>query len=360
MPRVLFIAAHRPDRSPSQRYRIEQYLGFLEKNGFTYEYSWLLSEKDDKLFYTPGNWFAKFLLLLRCARKRRKDVKRAGQFDIIFVQREAFMAGSTWFEKKFSRSGAKLVFDFDDAIWKLDISDANKKLGWLKNPGKTADIIALSHLVIAGNRFLADYARERNKNVVIIPTVIDTEKYRREQVQKQSDRIVIGWTGSLTTIKHFEYAIPILRELKKKYGDRIAVKVIGDGSYINEELGIRGIAWNAKDEVAQLSDISIGIMPLPDDEWTKGKCGLKGLQYMALGIPTLMSPVGINTEIIRDGENGFLPASLDEWVEKISMLIDSEELRTKTGEAGRKTIEEKYSVKAWENELLAQLTKVIR
>lgn len=356
MPRLLFIATHRPDRSPSQRYRFEQYMEFLQGHGFEITYSWLLDEADDKLFYSPGKWLAKFLLVLRCARKRRTDVRRAKDYDIIFVQREAFLAGTTRYEKKLAKSGARLVFDFDDAIWKLDVSDANRKLGWLKNPGKTADIIALSQLVIAGNEFLAAYARLRNSNVVIVPTSIDTEKYIRRSKPAGAGPVVIGWTGSLTTIKHFEFAVPVLGELKKKYGDRIAFKVIGDGTYSNEELNIRGIAWSAEKEVEQLSDIDIGIMPLPDDEWTKGKCGLKGLQYMALGIPAVMSPVGVNTEIIRDGVNGFLADTQQEWVSRLSALIESAELRANTGAAARKTVEEKYSVNAWKNELLRLLS----
>jgi len=358
MPKILFIAAHRPDRSPSQRFRFEQYLDFLKANGFEYDFSYLISERDDKIFYSPGNWFTKFSIFLESARKRRRDVARAKNYDIVFVQREAFMTGSTRFEKKFSEA-SKLVFDFDDAIWHLDVSDGNKKLGWLKNPGKTARIVSYAQLVIAGNAYLAEYARKHNPNVVVIPTTIDTQQYKRKNVAREPGRIVIGWTGSITTIKHFEYALPFLRELRKKYGDRIQVKVIGDASYVNEELGIRGIAWSSAKEIEELSGIDIGIMPLPDDEWTKGKCGLKGLQYMALEIPTVMSPVGVNTEIIRDGENGFLAGEINEWVEKISHLVESEELRKSMGAAARKTVEEKYSVKAMEQEYLKQLRSLL-
>lgn len=358
MPKILFIAAHRPDRSPSQRFRFEQYLSFLKANGFEYDFSYLITEKDDKVFYSPGNWFTKFSVFLRSAWRRYRDAAHADEYAIIFVQREAFMTGSTYFEKKFARSRARLVFDFDDAIWHFDVSEANKKLGWLKNPGKTADIIALSDLVFAGNAYLADYARRHNDNVVIIPTTIDTEEYRRIP-QQASDVVTIGWSGSITTIKHFEYAVPFLRELKKKYGDRIRIKVIGDSSYVNEELGIKGIAWNKKDEISELSAFDIGIMPLPDDEWAKGKCGLKGLQYMALEIPTIMSPVGVNTEIITDGTNGFLATGTDEWVRKISALVDSPELRATIGKAARLTVEQQYSVKALEQEYLAQFRKLI-
>jgi len=353
--KVLFIAAHRPDRSPSQRFRFEQYLPFLKENGFDYDFSWLISEKDDARFYAPGKLRTKMLILIKSWWKRTKDVWRSADYDIVFVQREAFMTGSTRFEKKFAKSGAKLVFDFDDAIWNLDTSDANKKFEWLKNPGKTAEIIAMSHLVIAGNEYLADYARRHNKNVVIIPTTIDTREYHAPQRNGErgtGDVVCIGWSGSLTTIKHFEFAVPFLREIKKKYGDRVNIKVIGDSTYVNEELGVRGIAWKKEDEVKELSSFDIGIMPLPDDEWAKGKCGLKGLQYMALGIPTIMSPVGVNTEIIRAGENGMLATSTREWVDKLETLIESAELRKSIGQSAIATVQNLYSVEVWKNRYL--------
>lgn len=344
MPKILFIAAHRPGRSPSQRFRFEQYLNYFREKGFDHELSYLLSARDDKAFYSSGHPFKKLLILLKSALKRWADARRAKQFDIIFIQREAFMTGQVFFEKMLKRSGRKVIFDFDDAIWLLDTSEANKRFEWLKDPGKTARIISLSDMVIAGNAYLADYARKFNSNVRIIPTTIDTDYHKRNGYEKKSDKICIGWTGSLTTIKHFEYAVPVLRRIMQRFGDKIAVKVIGDPSYRNEELGIQGVAWNPDTEIADLLEMDIGIMPLPDDEWAKGKCGLKGLQYMALEMPTIMSPVGVNSEIITDGVNGFLASTEDEWVEKLSALIGSAELRNRIGKAARQTVVEKYSV----------------
>jgi hypothetical protein len=131
MPKILFVASHRPDRSPSQRFRFEQYLGFLKSKGYDYHFSYLITANDDKIFYTPGNLTNKVIVFFRSAMTRIKDVLDAGKYDIIFVQREAFMTGSSFFEKMFARSKAKLVFDFDDAIWNHDVSEGNRKFGWL-------------------------------------------------------------------------------------------------------------------------------------------------------------------------------------------------------------------------------------
>ncbi|MEO6883277.1 MAG: glycosyltransferase family 4 protein [Bacteroidia bacterium] len=347
MPRILFIAAHRPNRSPSQRFRFEQYFSFLKENGFDYHLSYLISEKNDQLFYKPGSFHAKLYIFLRSALKRQMDVWHASDYDIVFIQREAFMTGSTFFARQIRKKKVKFVYDFDDAIWHLDVSDANKKLGWLKSPGKTVKLISMADLVIAGNNYLADYAKHHNENVVIIPTTIDTNYHRKINFSATNkNKVCIGWTGSITTIKHFEHAVSFLKKIKEKYQDKIEIKVIGDPNYFNESIDVKGIEWNSETEIEELSKIDIGIMPLPDDEWTKGKCGLKGLSYMAMEIPAIMSPVGVNTDIIEDGINGFLAVSENEWIEKLSLLIESPELREKIGKEARKSVIEKYSVES--------------
>ena len=235
---------------------------------------------------------------------------------------------------------------------------ANKNLLWLKNPSKISKIIKMSDMIFAGNQFLSDYAYPFNKNIVIVPTTIDTEEYKPITRESNSEKVCIGWSGSFTTIDHFSFAIPALKIIKQKYMEKVFFKVIGDGSYSNEELGIKGIAWNKQDEIKELSTIDIGIMPLPDDEWSKGKCGLKGLQYMALGIPTIMSSVGVNKVIIKDGVNGFLASEIDEWVSKISKLIEDKDLRMKMGKAGRVTVLENYSVDSQKSNYLKYFNQI--
>jgi glycosyltransferase involved in cell wall biosynthesis len=344
--KVLFVGLHRIGRSPSQRYRIEQFFPYLEAAGIEYDYSYLLNENDDKIFYSPGNYLGKLIILIKSTLKRLFEVFfKAGQYDFVFVQREAYMLGTAFFEKKYAQK-SKLIFDFDDSIWMQNVSAANKNLAFLKNPAKTAEIIKASNLVIAGNSYLAEYAVRFNKNVLLIPTCIDTKEYRRDTdyAEKPDGKVCIGWSGSQTTIDHFRLIEPVLIDLKKKYADKIYFKVMGDASYSHKELGIKGIAWKRETEITELEEFDIGIMPLPHDEWTKGKCGLKGLVYMSMEVPSVMEGVGVNPEIIVHGENGLLASDSEEWFNSLSMLIDNYELRKKSGKNGRETVLEKYSV----------------
>jgi len=354
--KILFVVPFYLGRSPSQRYRIEWYIQYFEKNGYQCDFSYLLSPRTDKFFYSKRYTFLKFLLIFKFFFIRIKDVFRAKKYNLVFVQREACFLGFSFFEKLLAKR-PKLIFDFDDAIWLPNVSDANKKWEWLKNYKKTEKIISYAHHVIAGNQYLANYAKNFTTNISIIPTTIDTDIYKIPK-KRSNDKILIGWSGSPTTIQHFRYGEPFLKAIQKKYPNKIEFKLIGDASYYNKELNIQGIAWSKEKEVSELSDLDIGIMPLPDDKWTKGKCGLKGLQYMALEIPTIMSPVGVNTEIIQDSENGFLASSKKEWIEKLSLLIENKELRKKIGIKGRETVEQKYSVQSQKDKYLEIFNQV--
>ena len=360
MKKILIIADHRLNRSPSQRYRFEQYLNYFEAKGFNWELSEIITEKDDAVFYAAGNYFKKVIIILKSFYIRWKDLRRANQFDLVFIQREALLVGSSYFEKKLHKR-SKVIFDFDDSIWLLDTSPENKKFEFLKNPDKTKTNILNSHAVIAGNHFLATYARQFNANTFIIPTTINTDFHRpKPELRNGGSKIIIGWSGSISTIKHFEMAVPVLKELQKKYPGLLEIHVIGQGSYQHPELNVIGKNWSALTEVDDLNHFDIGIMPLPDDEWVKGKCGLKGLSYMACGVATVMSNVGVNAEIIKQGENGFLASDTAEWVDHLSKLIDNRELREKIGQAGRLTVVEKYSVEAHKERYLEVLNSLIK
>lgn len=351
MKKVLILCLHRPNRSPSQRFRFEQYLPFLSENGYQFHFSYLLDEKDDKVYYRSGGVASKMQIVLKSVLKRVKETMQITQYDLVFVQREAFMLGTAFFEKAIGKR-VPMIFDFDDSIWLQTISEANKKLAFLKDASKTAKIIKASSMVFAGNAYLASYARQYSNNVVIVPTTINTDLYQKSWQQKEPGAVCIGWSGSFSTVEHFETALPALKQIKEKYGTAVRFKIIGDKNYYCKDLAVQGLPWVAATEVEDLSEFDIGIMPLPDTEWAKGKCGLKGLQYMALGIPALMSPVGVNTEIIQPGVNGYLPSTTEEWVRDLSLLIENNQLRRRIGNAGKDTVDQQFAVKAWQRNYL--------
>lgn len=349
--KILYIVPHRFNRSPGQRFRCEHFIPVLQQAGYETRYAYLLSEWDDTYFYKKGAYFWKLVVFIKAIFRRIYHVRIARTYDVIFIYREAFMIGTTFFERLLKRTGVPIIYDFDDSIWLNDTSEGNQNLAWLKKTSKTDTIISLAHAVIVGNEFLAQHARQFNPNVFVIPTTIDTNYHKPNKscfvyfdTSQKISPICIGWTGSETTVKHFTLLENVLLKIKKKYGNKVTFMLISNNLYENKELGVSTTFWNANDEINQLSHIDIGIMPLPNDEWSRGKCGFKGLQYMAMEIPCIMSAVGVNTEIIEHGVNGFLAYNNDEWEEYLTLLIDNSELRKTIGKQGRKTVEERYSI----------------
>jgi glycosyltransferase involved in cell wall biosynthesis len=356
--RILYIAPHRPERSPGQRFRFEQFIPFFEENGYNITYSNILSQKDDQYFYGKGNYLYKIYIVLKSFFIRLGNVVNSSKYDVVIVYREAWFLGSTFFEKWLSKRKTPMVFDFDDSIWLNDTSEANQNLKWLKKPEKTGKICHYANLVIVGNGYLAKYAQQYNPNTLVVPTTIETNFYKSSQ-KNNGNPVNIGWIGSYTTIKHFKEAIPVLKAIKDKYKDKVMVSIIVDKPLYDNNLKINHIPWSKALELENLDKIDIGIMPLPNNQWTKGKCGFKGIQYMAMGKPTIMSPVGVNTEIIHHGENGLLADTKAEWIEQLCTLIENPELRKELGNKGRQTIEESFSVDSQKTKFLEALEKLI-
>lgn len=339
--RLLAIVPSLYDTSPGQRYRIEQWEPLLSARGVEIDYHSFEDEELHALIYKAGNLKQKLRLVARAFARRMALVRRIKEYDAVYVFREAALLGPPIFERLIHRSRVPLIFDFDDAIFVAYRSPSNGYLSYLKFPAKTRTICRLATHVMAGNPYLADYAREVNSQVTIVPTTIDTEKYLMDETKTVSDPPVIGWSGSYSTVQHLDTLRSALQRLAKE--ERFRLRVIGTPSYELEGVDVEAMPWRAATETADLSVMDIGIMPLPDDRWSKGKCGLKALQYMALGIPTVCSPVGVNIDIIHDGENGFIAATEDEWIEKLKQLLRDAGLRQRLGRAGRATVEAQYS-----------------
>jgi glycosyltransferase involved in cell wall biosynthesis len=339
--RVLALVPGLYDISPSQRYRIEQWEPLLRERGVEITYEPFECPELNLLLYQPGQMGRKLTLVAQGLGRRFSAVKKAHDFDLVYILREAALLGPPVFERMVHRTGVPIVFDFDDAIFVSYRSPSNGYLSYLKFASKTRTICRLASHVMVGNPYLAEYARQVNDRVTVIPTTIDTQRYKVPPPKTSDGPIIIGWTGSHSTVQHLDTLRGALKKLAAQHHFRL--RVIGTPVYDCSPIDVEAMHWRAKTEVDDLSPIDIGVMPLPDDKWSKGKCGAKALQFMGMGIPTVCSPVGVNTDIIQDDENGFLARTEDEWVDKLSRLLRSPELRRRLGQAGRVTVEQKYS-----------------
>ncbi len=338
--RVLALLPYPAGRVPGQRYRIEQWAPLLRQQGIEVVFSPFLDPAALDLLYQPGHSAAKALATLRGYLRRSVEALLPRLPEVLFVYREAALLGPAWLERLFARR-RPMVFDFDDAIYLLDTSPANAWARALKSPDKAAALCRLAHGVTVGNETLAVFARQHAARVTVIPSSIDTDLYRPPD-RAPNRRPVVGWTGSLTTLRYLEELLPALRRLRQTCD--FELRVIG-GEVRADGLDVSCLPWRAQTEVADLATLDVGLMPLADDPWSRGKCGMKALQYMGLAIPAVVSPVGANTEIVRDGVNGFWAKSPEEWVDRLALLLRDSGLRKRLGQAARQTVEQEYSAR---------------
>ncbi|NBW35228.1 MAG: glycosyltransferase family 1 protein [Cytophagia bacterium] len=347
--KILFIVPYPIDEAPSQRFRFEQYLKSISNIGHTYHISSFLNTYNWRLFYKSGHLLGKAFALVSGFVSRFIDCGKALGYDFIFIHREACPVGPPVFEWILAKAMRKrIIYDFDDAIWLTDKPNENRIEKFVKSRSKVAKICSWSYKISCGNDYLASYAKQFNANVVVNPTTIDTEKLQASKSSKKDNinqNIVIGWTGSHSTLKYLENISSILKKIEERF-ENVSFLVIANRAPSLNLKNLTFIEWRAETEIEDLQKMDIGLMPLPDDEWAKGKCGFKALQYMALGIPPVISPVGVNNTIIQYGVNGFLADTEQEWLDVISKLIEGKELRKIIGVQASETVEKNYSVKS--------------
>ena len=355
---ILVLVPYLYNTAPGQRFRIEQWAQALEPSGVRFHFIPFESPELKRVMHVTQH-IPKARELVRCIGRRIRElsgVLKRQKWDAIFLHRELLPIGPPMLERWLAQIGIPIIYDFDDAIFFPDVSDANRKFAWLKWSGKVGTICRFSAHVVVGNSYLESYARRHTDRVTVIPTSIDTELYVPKTTAELHEVPTIGWSGSLTTIKHLRGVEAALKQLQRVCPFHL--RVLGDAAFSIDGLSVESRAWSASSELQELVDFDIGIMPLPDEPWARGKCGLKALQYMALGIPTVASPVGVNREIIADGENGFLASSQSEWVEKLSRLLRDAALRRQFSREGRRVVEERYAAKTQALRLLEVLERV--
>src|SRR5689334_6630109 len=266
---VLALVPSTYDTSPGQRYRLEQWEPLLRERGVEITYAPFESEELHATVYTHGRFIQKLRLVAQAVRRRSSVLSNLKAYDLVYIFRETALLGPAFFERLIHRSGVPFVFDFDDAVFVSYKSPSNGYLSYLKFAGKTETSCRLAAHVMAGNPYLAGYARRVNKNVTIIPTTIDTDKYKPLIYNQRSGPIVIGWTGSYSTVQHLDTLRETLRKLAGHASFRL--RVIGTPSYQIDGIDVEAMPWRADTELEDLSKIDIGIMPLPYDKWSKGK-----------------------------------------------------------------------------------------
>lgn len=342
--RVLALVPYPPGQAPSQRFRIEQWMPSFLALGIDCRLSPFIDVELYRRLARAGERVGKGISLLRAAACRWRILREIGAYDVIFLHREAATFGPAVLERMIARR-KPVVFDFDDAIWMRNQNRLNPLAKWVKCPGKTRTIARRASAILAGNAYLAEWARRHNPSTYTVPTTIDTEGgYSRQKIHGPCEVPIIGWSGTTSTLRYLEFLRPVLGELARRR--RFRLRVICDGAPVHwpgVEMDWR--TWSSAREVDDLIPFDMGLMPQPNEEWAKGKCGAKALQYMALGIPPVASRNGVLPEIVEEGRSGFLADAPSEWVERLEELLDDWKLRATIGEQARMTVQERYSAR---------------
>lgn len=338
----------------SSRYRIYQYLPSLEVAGIGYAVSPLFDDAYLEQKYAHGR--AHPVAVFRAIVRRVWAVLTVPRNAVVVIEKEIFPYCPALFERWLAWRGCRMIVDYDDALFHQYDEHPNK---WVRRllGNKIATVMRLSHTVIAGNAYLADYARRAGaQRVEIIPTVIDLERYPDKTPDAKADVFTIGWIGSPSTAPYLRDIAPALAELCKD--GRAQVRLIGSGPVDLPGVAVEVIPWRENSEVDEIHGFDVGIMPLPDEPWARGKCGFKLIQYMACSLPVVASPVGVNTEIVANGVNGWLADTPAAWIAALQNLQRDKTIRQRMGHAGRLQVEQHYCLQTSARRLIEILTAV--
>jgi glycosyltransferase involved in cell wall biosynthesis len=344
--KIIIICPYPPGTAPSQRFRFEQYEAFLRKSNIKVEVQPFISIKAWIKFSQKGFGLYKTWLILNGFFKRISLLFNISDTDTVFIHREATPLGPPLVEYIITKLlKKKIIYDFDDAIWLTDNTRESPIARVLRCRWKISFICRWSYKISCGNPYLAEYASQFNPNVVVNPTTLDVVNIHKPVSTNNgtAENVTIGWTGSRSTLKYLNTILPALQVFERKYR-HILYLIIADK---NPELPLANVVflpWKKETEVTDLARIDIGIMPLPDDAWTRGKCGFKALQYMAMGIPAVVSPVAVNREIVQHGIEGFWCTTQEEWFARLEELVLDPVKRTEMGKRGRDKVVARYSV----------------
>lgn len=336
----------------SSRIRFLQYLPHLEQHGVFVDVAPLLRDAYlTRLYAGAGRAMTEIAIdYLR----RISQLFKVKQYDLLWIEKELFPDLPPWVETWLNRFGIRYVVDYDDAIFhNYDLSRNPLRRCLAK---KIDSVMRSASVVVCGNHYLAERAqRAGSKAVEILPTVVDLDRYSVRPTGASS-LVTIGWIGSPATVKYLSLVAPSLKLLAEKFPLKLCV--VGANPEM-EGVEVVSRQWSELSEVGDIQSFDIGIMPLEDSPWERGKCGYKLIQYMACGIPVVGSPIGVNQEIVRHGQNGYLASTPDEWVGALSDLIADSVRRAHMGTVGRGLVEQEYCVQVVAPKLADIFSRVI-
>jgi glycosyltransferase involved in cell wall biosynthesis len=345
-PKVLILCNYPLDHAPGQRFRFEQYLQVLDRAGIDVKVDPFFPPWIWPILWKPGNVRRKAWAVLRGFARRLWLLRRARQYDSIFIHLEAAPIGPPVIEWALFRLGCRVIYDIDDAIFIARTSKANRIVSPFRFRWKVGYVASRCQLVTACNTFLVEWARKFNPNVMRLPTTIVPAYYERRREPRGDGRPVIGWIGSHSTADYVDIVRPALVELQEEYDFEFRV-ICNVKKEIPEIRNYRFVPWTAESEIAELAKFDIGLMPVPDGLWAKGKVGLKAIQYSGLGIVPVASSVGSGPEVVRHHETGLLVGNTSkEWYDALAWLLTNRHLWPGMGLAARNHVVEEYSVAA--------------
>lgn len=343
--KVLFLSPYPFGKAPSQRLKYEQYYAYFEEQGYDLTTSSFVDDEFWSFIYKPGNTLRKILFTLKGYLRRTADLFRLHKYDVVYTHLWVTPVGPPIFEWLVHKLSKKLVFDIDDMIFIVGKSAANPLRNLINGRKKSISLMKYADHVVTCTPDLTDFAMKRNAHCTDISSTVDTDINQPVNAYSNDKIVTIGWTGSHSTVKYLHLLTPVFQKLAQER--KFKLRVIGTSDFHMEGVDYEYFQWAEDTEVANIQGMDIGVYPLPIDNWVLGKSGLKALQYMSFGLPTVATNYGtaIN-RIIVDGENGILVKTEDEWIEKLKYLIDNPDERRRIGMNGRQTVLEKFSVRA--------------
>lgn len=341
--RVLTLVPSQKGHSPGQRGSIELWEDILKPEGIELVYAPFETDKLRKILYQSGRNVAKALEMVTAYANRVKLLRNLDGYDAVFIYREAALLGPAFLEKMAARR-KPIIYQLDDPLFMPYKSPSNGYFSYLKFFGKIKEIIRMSKVVMVNSTHIRQYAEQFNKNIWQVPSIVDTEKFRYQPFPENTAKVCIGWSGSPTTLGNIRLVEKPLQVISKQ--GNAALHFIGGEDFGLENVNYTAQKWNGETEVEDLRKIQIGLVPLPQNAWNKYKFIMKTAQYMALGIVPVGTPMASNPEVIQHGENGFLAANDEEWIEYLNILLNDGALRNKMSANAAKSAQANYSLEA--------------